>query len=240
VLNLQPKRGLKMVLSLDVRKRIQECFDSGLSVKQSSEKLGICPSTLHRERKKCTGRYSAEEADRNTSKGFHPIDDICGKKFFLLTVLEMAGYSNSKIRRTMWKCSCECGAIAYVSKKMLAEYCSQRRPLSCGCVPKQWKNKEERLPIEELAHRKYQDLIKFREISGECWEWTGYYQKKGNTPKTSWRNKSMTVRKCMYLVINGLEEVSGSVFTTCGTLRCFNPKHLTLDVPRKRHLWRDQ
>ena len=228
-----------MVLSLETRKKIQECFDSGMTVLQTAKKLEMSPSTLHREKKKCVGKYDAEEADGNTSKGMHPIDDITGQKYFHLTVLRLVGFTKNIRRRTVWECKCDCGAICFISKKMLSDYCSKDRALSCGCVAKQSKGPQCAVPIEEAALRKYQDLLTFRKIKGRCWEWTGYRQK-GKTPKTSWKNKGMSVRKCMYMLMHGITEECNSVHTTCGNLCCFNPEHLTLDIPTPRHFYKDE
>lgn len=226
-------------LTLNQRKEIQSLFDEGHTVIQASKILDICPSTLHREKKKCNGIYSAEEAHKNTCQGFHPIDfSIVGKKFHHVTVLELVGFNNKSRRRTQWKCQCDCGEICYFSRKVLIEYCSKDRALSCGCIAKEHKGNREKVPIEEAALRKYQDLLTFRKMSGKCWEWQGYRQK-GKLPKTSWKNKSMSVRKCMYLLMNGITQEYNPVFSSCGNLKCFNPNHITLLRPLKRQFYED-
>lgn len=218
-------------LTLEDRTRIQNLLDRGLSAIQIAQKVNVCKSTVHREKRKCKGKYIAEEAHRNTYKGFHPIDySIIGKTFGLLVVQSL----ESKVGvRTFWRCLCTCGNTCIMNRKMLAEYCSEARPLSCGCEPKQWKSSKSQLPYEELCHRKYLDLLKFRKINGSCWEWTGYRQH-GTVPKTSFRNKAMTVRKCMYLITHIIKHEPNRVFTTCGNLLCFNPDHITLTPEEKR------
>lgn len=222
------------LLTIEDRKKIEELLHSRKKHKEICEAVGIWPTTLYREFKKCKEAYSAEEAHKNTCQSKNLIDwEIIGKRFGLLTVLEFA---NIYKKRSWWKCKCDCGKECIISRKILTEYCSTKRPLSCGCVPKQWKSKDEKLPIEELSLRKFQDLLKFRKINGECWEWTGYKQK-GKIPKTSWMNKAMGVRKCMYLLVNGTTFEPNPVFTTCGNLNCFNPDHITLERPSKRNLY---
>jgi hypothetical protein len=222
------------LLSFDDRKKIEELLHQQTQHKYICEALGIWKSTLYREFKKCKEHYNAEEAHKNTGQSKNLIDwEIIGKKFGLLTVVEFA---NIYKHRSWWRCKCECGKDCIISRKILSDYCSPKRPLSCGCVAKQWKNKTNDLPIEELALRKFQDLLKFRKMNRDCWEWTGYKQK-GKIPKTSWRSQSMSVRKCMYLLINGTTFEPNPVFTTCGNLACFNPDHITLERPSKRHLY---
>jgi hypothetical protein len=227
------------MLSLKTRREIQKHFDAGLTVIETAKVMKMQRSTLHREKNKCEDRYDAEEAHANTCKGYHPIDlSIIGKKIHKLTVVELVGFNNNSRRRTTWKCECECGEICYFSRKMLTEYCSPDRPLSCGCIDKEHAGENGTVPIEEAALRKYQDLLSFRKMNGSCWNWTGYRQK-GKLPKTSWKNKGMSVRKCMYLLMNGTTYEPNPVFTTCGNLLCFNPEHITLLRPLKRQFYED-
>ena len=196
--------------------------------------VGIHETTLYREIKKCRGSYNAQEAQENSYRRYNLIDwEIIGKKYGLLTVLE---YANIYKKRTWWKCRCDCGSTCVMSRKILTEYCSPDRPLSCGCIPKEHAGPKKKLPIEESMLRKYKDLLCFRKMNGSCWEWTGYKQK-GKVPKTSWKNKAMTVRKCMYLIVNGTTFEPNPVFTTCGNLDCFNPDHITLNRPLQRQLY---
>lgn len=230
------KKSSNRRLTLEERKTIEKMLHSKRLHKEICEILNIAPSTLYRDFKKCQNEYNAEEAHRNNGRSSQRIDwDFVGKRFGLVTVIEFA---NIYKKRSWWKCRCDCGKECILSRKKLLDYCSDRRPFSCGCIAKQWGGRNNQLPIEELALRKYQDLIKFRKINRECWEWTGYYQK-GKCPKTSWRNKAMTVRKCMYLLMNGITYEPNPIFTTCGNLRCFNPEHLTLQRPVKRHFFEE-
>lgn len=222
-----PKR-----LTQENRIQIQNLIDRKCSIDEICHKVGIHKTTYYRELRKCKGAYSAIEAQKNTYKGFHPIDyDIIGKTFGLLVVKEFV----KKVgRRTWWKCQCTCGNFCIIKRKILVEYCSQKRSLSCGCEPKQWGgNNCLPLPYEELCYRKYLDLMKFKRINGDCWEWTGYLGR-GVTPRTSFRNVAMSVRKCMYMITRLIENLSEIVYTTCGNLLCFNPDHLTLQIPKVR------
>jgi hypothetical protein len=223
--NIKSKR-----LTLEDRKKIEELLHKKVKHKDICRIVGIYPTTLYRDIKKCKESYNAEEAHQNTYQSKNLIDwQITGKRFGLLTVLEFA---NIYKKRSWWRCRCDCGKECIISRKMLTDYCSPKRPLSCGCVPKQGV----KVPIEEAALRKFHDLLNFRKINRECWEWTGYKQQ-GKIPKTSWMNKGMTVRKCMYLLINGTTYEPNPVFTICGNLMCFNPDHLTLERPSKRQYY---
>lgn len=223
-------------LTLEDRRKIEGYLSSNMKHKTICQLVGIYPSTLYREMKKCKGFYDAKEADQNTCRGYKEIDwSIIGKKYGLLTILNYVHKCN---HRTWWKCKCDCGNFTIISRKKLGDYCSPERPLSCGCIAKESKGRKGKVDIEESCLRKYQDLISFREISGKCWNWTGYKQN-GKTPKCSWKNKSMTVRKCMYLLIHGTLYEPNPVYTTCGNLNCFNPEHLTLEKPNKRHYYKD-
>ena len=223
-------------LSLSDRKQIEGLLHSNYTHERICNIVRINTSTLYREFKKCRGPYNAEEAHNNTSRGYKEIDfSIIGQKFGLLIV---ENYVHKYNHRTFWKCKCDCGKFTVISRRILKEYCSPNRPLSCGCIAKQQKGRGQKVPFEEACLRKYQDLLTFRRKNRECWEWTGYRGKTG-TPRTSWRCKAMSVRKCMYLLMNGLEYEPNPVFTTCGNLLCFNPDHLTLERPEKRHLYED-
>jgi hypothetical protein len=223
-------------LTLDERRQIEGLINSNLPHKKICEIVGINRTTLYREFKKCKNHYDAKEAHNNTGKGYKKIDfSIIGKKFGLLTVVD---YVHKHNHRTYWKCRCDCGKFTIISRKIIADYCSPDRPHSCGCIAKEHRGKKEMVPFEEACLRKYQDLISFRNKNGECWEWTGY-RGQGKTPKTSWKNKSMSVRKCMYLLMHGSTYEPNPVFTTCGNLLCFNPDHITLERPEKRQLYED-
>ena len=57
-------------------------------------------------------------------------DDLTGKKFGLLYVLERA--DNIIHRNTFWRCRCGCGEVVYVSGTNLR----MGYTTSCGCDPK--------------------------------------------------------------------------------------------------------
>ena len=221
-------------LSLEQRKIIENMLHQKVKHKEICQVVGIQASTLYRDIKKCNGAYNAEEAHKNTGQSKNLIDwEIIGKRFGLLVVLE---YANIYKKRSWWRCRCDCGKECIISRKILTDYCSPKRPQSCGCIAKQAKSRGIQVPLEEAALRKFQDLIKFRKIKGDCWEWTGYMQK-GKHPKTSWRSKSMGVRKCMYLLMNGTTYEPNPVFTTCSNMMCFNPEHITIKRPKTRQFY---
>lgn len=220
-------------LTLEKRTQIQNLKNRGVKVLDICSLVGIHVTTYYRELKKCKGDYSAEEAHRNTWAGYHAIDEsIIGKCFGLLTVKK---YIKTVNHRSWWLCECTCGNTCLMNRKILIDYCSKDRPLSCGCEPKEHKGNGLLVPFEEAALRKYKDLLAFRRVNGHCWEWTGYRHKK--VPKTSWKNKGMSVRKCMYLITNLTTFEPNAVFTTCGNLLCFNPDHLTLERPKIRQFY---
>lgn len=224
-------------LTLEERKGIENLLKEGHTQKEIAKRIGINVCTMYRELKKCPDFYDAELAHANTSKGYKPIDfEIIGKRFGLLTVLE---YVNKAKHRTFWKCRCDCGRTTIISRKILTEYCSPDRALSCGCIAKESRGQQGQVPFEEACLRKFQDLIAFRQINRDCWEWTGYMQQ-GKIPKTSWKNKAMTVRKCMYLLMNGTTYEPNAVYPRCRNRLCFNPDHITLERPgNKRGFYED-
>lgn len=226
--------------TFEERKQIQQCLQEGLTATAIAEKLGRCKSSVAREIRFCSdgvfdrNNYTAEKSQKKSQDYTHLIDkDFIGKKIHHLTVISYEGYNNSKKRRTLWKCLCDCGAICYFSKKMLSDYCSTRRPLSCGCVAKQNKQGNKNVPIEESSLRKYQDILFFREIVDDCWIYKGYCQK-GLIPKTSWKNKVISVRRCIYIILNGESSLLPPIYASCGNRLCFNPDHATLKKPMHR------
>lgn len=57
------------------------------------------------------------------------INNIIGKKFGRLTVIE---YTDKRVSRAVvWKCKCECGNITYMTHKCL------KGSVSCGCYQKE-------------------------------------------------------------------------------------------------------
>lgn len=216
------------------RKCIERMLHQDIKHKEICRIVGIQPSTLYRDIKRCKGEYSAQEAHENVNRKRNLIDwEIIGKRYGLLTVIEFA---NIYKKRSWWRCRCDCGKDCFMSRKVLVDYCSPARELSCGCIPKQSSGPKKDLALEESSLRKYHDLLRFREVNGSCWEWRGYMQA-GKVPKTSWRNKSMTVRKCMYLLMNGITYEPNPVFAKCGNRFCFNPEHITLEKPLNREFY---
>lgn len=220
-------------LTLEERKTIEGMLFSKYKHKDICKKLNIWASTLYREFKKCKGPYNAEEAHQNTSRGYKSIDfDIIGKRFGFLVVTD---YVHKHNHRTYWRCKCDCGNSTIICRKMLAEYCSNRRPLSCGCIAKQKKSRNVPVSFEESSLRKYQDLIAFKKVNGKCWDYTGYNRK--GIPMTSWKSKVMSVRKCMYLLVHGEKHESRQVYASCRNRLCFNPEHITLERPKGRPIY---
>src|SRR5689334_10928610 len=78
-------------LTLDERKKIEELLHQNTKHRDLCDVIGIAQSTLYREFKKCKGAYNAEEANKNTMRGYKAIDySIIGKRYGLLVVLEYA------------------------------------------------------------------------------------------------------------------------------------------------------
>jgi len=227
-------KKINRVLTIEDRRKIEYLLHSKTKHKEIIKEIGIHQSTLYREIRRCRDAYNAEEAQEAVYRSYSFIDfDIIGKRFGLLTVLEFANIYKG---RSWWKCRCDCGKECVIARKIMNEYCSEKRPLSCGCIAKQAGGSGKAVPLEEGHLAKFQDLLRFRKIKNKCWIWTGYRQK-GKCPRTSFRSRSMSVRRCMYMLINGLTELDENVHTTCGNLYCFNPEHLTLDRPLKRHFY---
>ena len=226
---------IKRMLTLEDRKKIEELLHNKVKHREICDIVGINRTTIYREFKRCKNEYNADEANASVYRKRCFIDfAIIGKRFGLLTVLEFASIYK---KRSWWKCKCDCGKECIVSRRSLAEYCSPKLPHSCGCIGKQTRGKHQ-VPLEEAFLTKYQALLRFRKIKGDCWIWVGYRQK-GKCPKTSFRSRSMSVRRCMYMLINGLTELDEKVHTQCGNLYCFNPEHITLEVPIKRHYYEE-
>lgn len=231
---------MKNAITLELRKQIEELINQGHTVRKISQLLNVHESTIYRDIKRCGGKYDAQKAHETSLHGYHPIDlDIIGKKFGKLTILE---YTNQIVNhRTYWKCSCECGNITYISRKKLGDYCSEDRTFSCGCIAKESNGSNGPVPIEEAALRKYQDLLSFREIEGTCWIWKGFSRIKidrSPIPMTSWKNRTMTVRKCMYLLMNGTTYEPNHVHAACRNILCFNPEHIVIGRPPNRDWYR--
>lgn len=223
-------------LNFEDRRIIEDLLLKSNSQKYIIETLKIHPSTLYREMKRCKEFYNAEEAQKSVSRSRCSIDfKIIGKKFGLLTV---CSFLNVIKKRSWWRCICDCGKETIISRKKLLDFCSDKRPLSCGCIAKQNGKAGLEFDHSEACLAKYQDLIRFREVKKDCWIWNGYRQR-GKTPKTSFRNISMSVRRCMYMISNGVVDLKESVHTKCGNLYCFNPDHLTLTPPKKRVFYDD-
>ena len=60
------------------------------------------------------------------------LDDLTGKKFFRLLVLERSGtyVSNKGAKSVLWKCVCDCGKVKNVTSSSL-KYGGTH---SCGCL----------------------------------------------------------------------------------------------------------
>ena len=126
---------INKVLTLDDRKKIEHLLTTGISHRALCKEVGIWPTTLYRELKRCPEAYNAEEAQKTVFQTKNLIDwDIIGKRFGLLVV---ESYANKYNKRTWWRCKCDCGRWCVISRKKLTDYCSENRPLSCGCIAKQ-------------------------------------------------------------------------------------------------------
>lgn len=219
-------------LSLQDREVFENLLNENISIRKISSLLGVWPTSLYRELKRCEGKYNSKEAQKTVVGGFHPIDwKIIGKKFGLLTIESYIGITN---HRTWWNALCDCGNKTKVSRKVLADYCSPDRPLSCGCIAKESKGQSGQVPFEESCLRKYQDLLAMTKKEGECLIFTGYIQG-GKIPRTSWKNKAMSVRKCMYLIMNATTYEPNHVYAKCHNRLCVNPDHIVLGRPPNRY-----
>jgi hypothetical protein len=86
------------------------------------------------------------------------------------------------------------------------------------------------------AKSKYEELISKRRIVDGCWIYRGHVGD-SKIPMTTWKKRSISLRRCMYLIYFSYEEVPGSVYSKCQDPRCFNPEHLTLERPKMRKIY---
>ena len=49
------------------------------------------------------------------------LDDLTGKRFGRLVVLEFGGYTDAKKKNTKWVCRCDCGNIVTRTRKALID-----------------------------------------------------------------------------------------------------------------------
>ena len=220
-------------IDLKDREKFEELLNKNIPIRKIAKELEIWPTSLYRELKRCEGKYNAEEAQKTVIGGFHPIDwKIIGKKFGLLTIESYIGIEK---HRTWWNAICDCGNKTKISRKVLGDYCSPDRPLSCGCIAKEHQGPlKGPIPFEEACLRKYQDLMAMTKKEGNCLIFTGYLQG-GKTPRTSWKDKAISVRKCIYLIMNATTYEPNHVHASCRNILCVNPEHIVLGRPPNRY-----
>lgn len=87
-----------------------------------------------------------------------PKNDLTGKKFGLLTVLEPTEYRQTQT--VIWKCKCDCGNICYVSTKNLGTNTN-----SCGCLHSKGERKLQEI-LNQLSVN-YQSEYALKDLIGE-------------------------------------------------------------------------
>src|SRR6266567_2510005 len=101
---MEKSKKINKLLTLEDRKKIEVLLNKKTTHKDICQIVGIFPSTLYRDIKKCKESYNAEEAHENTNRNKNSIDfEIIGKRFGLLIVLDFA---NIYKKRSWWRCKC--------------------------------------------------------------------------------------------------------------------------------------
>lgn len=102
------------------------------------------------------GRKKYLEKNKNIIK---PYKDLTGKKFNLLTVIEVDEEKTKQSDRTIWKCRCDCGNLTSVSVSSLIN----GRVKSCGCLISYGERKIRQLLIDNNfsfeTQKKFDDCI---------------------------------------------------------------------------------
>lgn len=102
-------------------------------IKSTGEKIGR--SLVYECKCECGNlKYGSRNSLRNTySCGCVnlKVDDLTGKRFGRLIVLELEGFYNAS---TQWKCKCDCGSIKIISRNSLMSGATK----SCGCISKEF------------------------------------------------------------------------------------------------------
>lgn len=101
--------------------------------------------------------------------------------------------------------------------------------LSCGCVTRRSTGTYTERTYEEKKTHKINCLINLSHPEGNCRIWDGYY--KEETPRASFLDKAMSVRKLMWILHNGDVPERSCVTNICMNKKCIELKHLYL-IPK--------
>jgi hypothetical protein len=150
-------------------------------------------------------------------KGIKFKQTSAGDKFGLLTVLNFSHYKN---RRSHWNCSCECGGIGIFSKKYLTDITNP----NCGCIARKVAGTLITRTDEESYKYKWNCIKNLSHYEGDCLIWDGYFLKQ--TPKMSFKNKVINVRRWIYFYFYPETDPKLFVCSVCSNYKCINIKHL--------------
>lgn len=127
-------------------------------------------------------------------------DDLVGKKFGKLTVIEQGEYyiSPKGHHQLRWKCVCECGNTVNVATSLLLH----GKKTSCGCVKR--KRKSPNYRFQDLTNSRFGELLVLERVDN-------YVSPKG-IPSTRWRCKC----DCGNLVDVNAYYLTHGKTTSCG------------------------
>ena len=140
-----------------------------------------------------------------------------GQKFGMLKVLAFSHYEK---RRSHWYCECECKNIGFFSKK----YLSDSKLANCGCISRLVAGSKNNRTMQESNDYKWDCIKNLSHWEGDCLIWDGYLKDK--TPRMTFRNVAINVRRWIYLYYHKTIPPKLFVCSACGNYKCINIKHI--------------
>lgn len=154
--------------------------------------------------------------------------EAIGKKYGKLTILEEDGRKNKLIA---YKCLCECGNI----RRNVNGYELKRGVInSCGCSYPKGHCRPCKTNEEYYDHVK-KELLSKRNITGNCWEFTGQLDRNGYGRRTftiNGKKAKRPVHQTAYRLWKGEIPEKYHVCHSCDNPKCFNPDHLWIGTAK--------